>query len=162
MANELRSKNNCFETTPRSYLERSIRWWKNQRRVSLVFIPYSSMVKFFYFNPEFQAFPVGKRKREGSSSKISFIITPNEGLMWAQFCLNNKLLIAGPPKGCKKPFGNNLYNWLFSDTDQFVVFFQLNVSLYGRRFNDSGSIICQISSSLSLLVWVTRSSIPKT
>ena len=119
-------------------------------------------LNFSILTLSFRHFRWGKRKREGSSSKISFIITPNEGLMWAQFCLNNKLLIAGPLKGCKKPFGNNLYNWLFSDTDQFVVFFQLNVSLYGRLFNDSGSIICQISSSLSLLVWVTRSSIPKT
>ena len=119
-------------------------------------------LNFSILTLSFRHFRWGKRKREGSSSKISFIITPNEGLMWAQFCLNNKPLIAGPLKGCKKPFGNNLYNWLFSDTDQFVVFFQPNVSLYGRRFNDSGSIICQISSSLSLLVWVTRSSIPKT
>ena len=29
--------------------------------------------------------------------------------------------------------------WIFLDTDQFVVLFQLNVSLYGRLFNDSGS-----------------------
>ena len=27
-------------------------------------------------------------------------------------------------------------NWIFSDTDQFV-FFQVNVSLYGRRLNES-------------------------
>ena len=30
-------------------------------------------------------------------------------------------------------------NCIFPDTDQFVVFFQLNVSLYGRLFNDPGS-----------------------
>ena len=30
-------------------------------------------------------------------------------------------------------------NWLFPDTNQFVVFFQLIVSLYGTLFNHSGS-----------------------
>ena len=64
-------------------------------------------LNFSILTLSFRHFRWGKRKREGSSSKISFIITPNEGLMWAQFCLNNKLLIAGPLKGCKKPFGNN-------------------------------------------------------
>jgi len=32
-----------------------------------------------------------------------------------------------------------------------MVFFKLNVSRYGRLFNDSGSIICETSSPLSLL-----------
>ena len=47
---------------------------------------------------------------------------------------------------------------------QFAVFFQLNVSFYGklfRLFNDSDSIIFETFSSLLLLVLVPRSSIPK-
>ena len=28
-------------------------------------------------------------------------------------------------------------NWIFSDTDQFLVFSHLNVSLYSRLFNES-------------------------
>ena len=42
-----------------------------------------------------------------------------------------------------------------------MVFFQPNVSVSGRLLNDSGSIICETSSPLLLLVWVARRSIPK-
>ena len=42
-----------------------------------------------------------------------------------------------------------------------MVFFQLNVSLSGRLLNDSGSIICETSSPLLLLVWVAKRSITK-
>ena len=43
-----------------------------------------------------------------------------------------------------------------------MVFIQLNVvSLSGRLLNDSGSIICETSSPLLLLVWVAKRSIPK-
>ena len=42
-----------------------------------------------------------------------------------------------------------------------MVFFQLNVSLSGRLLKDSGSIICETSSPLLLLVWVAKRSIPK-
>ena len=50
---------------------------------------------------------------------------------------------------------DTLYNtiWIFSVTDQFVVFFHLNVSLYSRLFNESlRLIIGETSSPLLLLV----------
>ena len=42
-------------------------------------------------------------------------------------------------------------NLIFSDKDEFVVSFQLNVSPYGRLFDDSGSTICR--KHLHLFCW---------